>query len=86
MGVTLLHWVPLHFPNVFQNKMASKTDSRISTKFYKTMKERSKESKKETRCNLMQDTSLAEVTSLKEWGDFTPEIAFSKLVHLKNIF
>ena len=34
----------------------------------------------------MQDTSFTDVTSLKELGDFTPETAFSKLVHLKNIY
>ena len=70
--------------------MASKTTSRVSVKSVqrlesKPMMERSKESKKETRCNLIQDTSCAEVTSLKELGDFTSEIAFSKLVNLKSI-
>ena len=49
------------------------------------MKERSKESKSKARCNLMQDTSFTEVTSLPKLGNLTPEIAFSKLVHLKNI-
>ena len=78
----------LYFTQVFQNGVQNDFSrfNKVLRWVSKPMTERSKESKSETRCNLMQDTSFTEVTSLKELGDLTPEIAFSKLVHLKNIY
>ena len=61
------------FTTVLHFKMASKTTSRVSANCYNGIEKQEGKKQRienETRCNLMQDTSLAEVTSLKELGDY----------------